>query len=302
MVANQGWMFQGRQQHGWFGTGTGPHIDPSGGDAPDPATDADALLRPANAGARMDYAAASIVAHVPRAARSRWTAADTPTTRTSLKAALAVWYGARSLSRDDFREQFLNPGTSDALTDRLRAAALATVNARSYADLNRAATLLADAAQRIGPDRWPRFLAEASRQALAAVARGDLPGITRIDVGSEVASFSVMFALILAAIYANQPPDDPPRPSPRPAPPDPLNPNTDPVPIPPPREGETPADVLMPNGQPIGVEGTDPTIREVPGDEKAARELYDRLTSVEGAEDVTSPELKDKGGQLHQNR
>ncbi|HJS85159.1 MAG TPA: hypothetical protein VJ779_06830 [Acetobacteraceae bacterium] len=51
MPASDHWIYQGRQEHGWFGTGTAPPNDP----APGPADkDADNLFAVANAGKRID--------------------------------------------------------------------------------------------------------------------------------------------------------------------------------------------------------------------------------------------------------
>lgn len=41
----------------------------------------------------------------------------------------------------------------------------------------------------------------------------------------------------------------------------------------------SPQDLLMPRGQPIGTAGSQPSIREVPGGQKAADDMFDDLTS-----------------------
>jgi hypothetical protein len=108
MTLNESWVYQGRQGHGYFGTGTAPKDDDSGNDA-----EVYDLFRPANAGQRVDYVASSLIMHVPRNDRGRRNSAASDSARANLKTAVAAWYGARSLSRDAFRSQFLDPYTSD---------------------------------------------------------------------------------------------------------------------------------------------------------------------------------------------
>ena len=59
MTANQSWIYQGRQEHGWFGDGTSPEDD-------EPSSQANGLFQPANAGQRADYVAGSSIMHLPR--------------------------------------------------------------------------------------------------------------------------------------------------------------------------------------------------------------------------------------------
>jgi hypothetical protein len=49
----------------------------------------------------------------------------------------------------------------------------------------------------------------------------------------------------------------------------------------------SPQDLLMPNGNPIGTKGSKASIREVPGGQKAADDLFDDLTA--GGKPVTVP-------------
>ena len=85
MTANQSWIYQGRQEHGWFGDGTSPEDD-------EPSAQANGLFQPANAGQRADYVAGSIIVHVPRNDRNRWNSAVTDAARANLKTAVAAWY------------------------------------------------------------------------------------------------------------------------------------------------------------------------------------------------------------------
>jgi hypothetical protein len=56
---------------------------------------------------------------------------------------------------------------------------------------------------------------------------------------------------------------------------------------PPPAEQQPPAEILQPNDEPIGQPGTSPGIRELPGSEAEAENLYGRLSA--GGEEVQPP-------------
>ena len=174
MTLNKSWVYQGRQAHGYFGNGTSPKDDTDNGEVGTPD-----LFRPINAGQRADYVASSLIMHVPRNDRDRWNSAVSDSARANLKTAVAAWYGAHLLSRDAFWTQFLGPYTSDEVVDRLRRAAGGMIGGQTYDDLAKAGDDLATAAQKIGVDSWPRFLSNASHQAVAAVSRGDVPGVVK---------------------------------------------------------------------------------------------------------------------------
>ena len=176
MTVNESWVYQGRQGHGYFGTGTAPKDD----DDSDTDAGANDLFRPGNAGQRVDYAASSLIMHVPRNDRGRRASVVSDSARANLKTAVTAWYGARSLSRDAFRTQFFDPYTSDDVVDRLRSAARGMVEGRTHEDLAKVGDDLAEVAQKVGVDSWPRFLGNASHQAVEAVSRGDVPGVVKV--------------------------------------------------------------------------------------------------------------------------
>jgi hypothetical protein len=194
MSVNDHWMYQGRQSHGWFGTGTAPK------DGDDDVAGTNELFRPSNASERVDAAAHLIIASVPRNERGRWSYAASDAGRDRLKTAVAAWYGASAMSRDAFRTQFLNPYTSDETVDRLRGAARSLIEARSYDDLGEASSKLSAAARQIGPDRWPQFIGSAARQAQEAADRGDVPGIIRVQYESEALAGMIIMSGIGLAI------------------------------------------------------------------------------------------------------
>jgi hypothetical protein len=66
MTVSDHWMYQGRQEHGWFGHGTAPQDDSGAA--------AGGLFNRANAGERVDYAARSLIGHLPRSAGGHYAA------------------------------------------------------------------------------------------------------------------------------------------------------------------------------------------------------------------------------------
>ncbi len=201
MVANESWIYQGRQGHGYFGTGTSPRDDDG-----DNHAEPNNLFYPANAGQRVDYVSSSLIAHAPRNDRGRWNCAVSDSARANLKTAVAAWYGARSLSRDAFRTQLLDPYTSDEVVDRLRSAAKGMVEGQTHDDLAKAGDDLAAAAQKVGIDYWPRFLGNASYQAVQAVSSGDIPEVVKVSAtDAPVGIAGLMFLGLLAIIFGGKP-------------------------------------------------------------------------------------------------
>jgi len=177
MVANNYWMYQGRQYHQWFGHGTAPKEEKEAG-PPKPGS----LFDPLNVGQRVDYASGSIVVHSPRDQRSRWEARISGANRESLKTAVAVWYGASKLTRDAFRRRLLDPHTSDETADRPRSAAKGIVDACTHAQFAVAGENLSTAAQTTGLDRRPRFLGDAQQRGVTAATDGEIPGVMNASV------------------------------------------------------------------------------------------------------------------------
>ena len=172
MAGNESWVYQGRQSHGWFGTGTGPH---SNGSA---EAQADELFQPTGTSKRVDYAASSIIMHVARGDRVRWESAVNDAAREKLRAIIPVWYNASTLSRNAFRAQFLDPYTSDEIVDRLRSVAKTIVDARTHEELADAGKGLTAAALHIGVDAWPRFLSNSQWRAKEISEQGGAAIVT----------------------------------------------------------------------------------------------------------------------------
>jgi hypothetical protein len=78
---------------------------------------------------------------------------------------MMAWMSARSLSQAAFQKRFIDPSTSDAAIERLRAAAEITRTATTHDDLADASADLAGAMRDIGLEKWPRFLNDAADRA-----------------------------------------------------------------------------------------------------------------------------------------
>jgi len=101
-------------------------------------------------------------------------------------------------SQDAFRRSLLDPDTADEIVDQLRRAAKGIVNARTYAELSAAGENLAEAAQAIRVDRWPRFLSDAQQRGVAAVSDGTIPGVVKASAaGTDAAVGAVSLGLVL---------------------------------------------------------------------------------------------------------
>ncbi|HJS86306.1 MAG TPA: hypothetical protein VJ779_12675 [Acetobacteraceae bacterium] len=187
-----GWVYQGRQAHGWFGTGTKPKPD---NDTPPERDPADAaLFDPRNLGQRIDYAAYSAIGFADRQDRHHAAFNPDATARARLRNAMATWYGARRLSPNAFRERFLDPSASDKLVDRLRSAARLAAEARSHAELAQAGAALAGAMQRVGFGNWRRFVRGAEDRAIEAVSQGEVPGVVKTSGKSGDIVLSATFS------------------------------------------------------------------------------------------------------------
>lgn len=69
--------------------------------------------------------------------------------------------------------------------DRLRSATRGMVEARTQEALAAAGENLAAAVQQVGVARWPRYLADAERRAIAAVSGGNIPGVVKVGAADS---------------------------------------------------------------------------------------------------------------------
>jgi len=195
------------------GSGMGPHRRRRRG-AGTARRSLGACSDPLSIGQRVDYAAGSVVARSPYDERERWEARLSGVGRESLKTAVAVWYGASGISRNAFRRRLLDPSTDDDTADRLRDAAKGIVDARTHAQLGAAGADLAAAAQTIGVDRFPRFLGDAERRAVAAMSEHAIPGVVKASAaGTDMAAGAVGLGLVLLMLALKNQGSRPARPS-----------------------------------------------------------------------------------------
>lgn len=144
------WQDQGRQEHGYFGSGTGSEKQTD--------TGASALFAPNARTQRMTAAIDASVAVLP--AKSR----NSPFTKLSGEAVkgladtMTKWSRAGALSDAEFAAAFFDRNGDDPTVKLLRQAAETAAAARSHEDLRNASTLLAKAGQQVGLDRWPGFI------------------------------------------------------------------------------------------------------------------------------------------------
>ncbi len=142
MTANASWIYQGRQEHGWFGNGTAPGGSAEG--QTDARTQPGGLFDPRNAGDRIDYAARTVIARLDRKDRWHGSAVFDSTALGGLRNVVIATYGASDLSRDAFRRQFFGGYASDQTVDQWRNTAKALVEARTDQQLSAAGEQLTD--------------------------------------------------------------------------------------------------------------------------------------------------------------
>jgi hypothetical protein len=153
------WEDQGRQYHAWFGHGTAP-----AGDAP-PQGGTGAIFDPGNVAARIDAIAYSAIANMPGSDRRRANASFDRQRLDQLRTAMTAWMSARSLSRAEFADRFVDPSTHGSAIDKLRTAAEGARTATTHEDLADASADLAGAMRDIGLEKWSRFLGDAAERA-----------------------------------------------------------------------------------------------------------------------------------------
>ena len=162
-----GWQDQGRQGHGWFGDGTSMDAPPDERGGPDAA--------PATYGGRIDAIAHSVIAHVASDDRTHAALSFDARSLKKLRDAMQSWNSVGAMSRDAFRQRFLDPRADDETVDLLRSAAKGAADARTNADLVAPGAALTRAMQRIGLDRWTAALNDASDRANAQRSPPETP-------------------------------------------------------------------------------------------------------------------------------
>ena len=165
---DMGWQDQGRQGHGWFGDGTSMDAPRDKRDGSDAA--------PATSGGRIDAIAHSVIAHVGSDDRTHAALLFDARSLKKLRDTMQSWNSAGALSRDAFRQRFLDLRADDATVDLLRSAAKGAAEAKTNADLVAPGAALTKAMQRIGLDRWTATLNDAADRANAQQSPPETPG------------------------------------------------------------------------------------------------------------------------------
>ena len=150
-MSSDGYLYQGRQEHGWFGHGTKPH-DESG-------PDDGASAAPEEFGSRMGqllHAAAEVLTRGHPALRTGARELAPLTT------AAAAWAVHGHLDRTEFHRRLLPPWVPHEAVDGLRRAAEGAAHAESRAELHNLADGFAATLQTVGVDHWPTLVQESA--------------------------------------------------------------------------------------------------------------------------------------------
>lgn len=148
------WQDQGRQEHGWFGSGTAAaHADEA------------RLLGPEGLGGRIEAAGRGAIVSLPRALRAQGERQLDARSLSRLSEAMTAWSRGGRLDAAQFAERFFGRGADDAVVAQLRAATREVAAATSHEALRGAGERIAGAMQTVGLDRWPGFLADAQARA-----------------------------------------------------------------------------------------------------------------------------------------
>lgn len=151
------WEDQGRQEHGWFGNGTAP-VNPKDGASGKTSTNT----------SRGDFATAlayGAIASMPAAQRARAEAAFQGRSLTAFREAMLAWMRGTGMKPEAFADRFFGRGANDPVVQALRDAAELAMTSTAHADMAAASGKVADAMQRVGLDRWSRFVVDAQTRA-----------------------------------------------------------------------------------------------------------------------------------------
>jgi len=131
-VADATWIYQGRQEHGWFGSGTAPK---------DAAAEKPGAATPSSLAERVLWVAYGAIAEMPREQRARFERQLGMEALKSLTQAMPAWVRSAGLDAESFRQHFF-PYDSARAAARIQAVAAAIGHG---GDLGPATTALADA-------------------------------------------------------------------------------------------------------------------------------------------------------------
>ena len=154
-----GWRWQGRQYHMWFGHGTRPSNDGAGRTpAPDKLED------------RIRDVGRSAFAALPQAVRRHAAATFSARDLDRLVETMQAWVSGLHLTRKEFAEQLIGRGEGDEAAVSFREAAEKLAQATTQADLSAAAEHFAAGMSTIGLDQWRREFADLHDRSSSAKA------------------------------------------------------------------------------------------------------------------------------------
>ena len=159
------WEDQGRQEHGWFRHGAAP-LKPK-----DAASGA--LSINADRSELATALAYGAIASMPAAQRARAEAAFQGRNLTAFREAMLAWMRGTGMKPETFADSFFGRSADDPVVQALRDAAKLAMTSTTPADMAAASGKAADAMQRVGLDRWSRFLADAQNRARSGDRGGD---------------------------------------------------------------------------------------------------------------------------------
>jgi hypothetical protein len=177
------WEDQGRQEHGWFGSGKGP-------EKPRNASSV-GMFGPGELAQRIQAVAYGSIGALPQGLRAHASAQHDAGNLARLTDAMTAWVGGTRLSRAEFADRFFGRAARDPVVEKLHDAVLDVASATSHAELRQASEKVANAMQAVGLNGWPRFLADAVERArdpatVVAVEKSGQPGAHAVDTANPV--------------------------------------------------------------------------------------------------------------------
>ena len=155
MPEREGWAYQGRQYHMWFGHGTKPP---------------DALSAKSGLGSldqRVRILGSTVVAGLPQSKRHHIAASFDGPTLDRLVETMRAWVGGLKLSHADYASRFFDRPASSPVVEHLRRSAVLIASATTSAQMRDATDEFAAGMMAVGLDRWQSFLADAHKRATA---------------------------------------------------------------------------------------------------------------------------------------
>ena len=168
MGEHDGWRWQGRQYHGWFGSGTKPH---EAGDR----TDAVGTLAQ-----RIATLPLTVVAALPPSKRHHRAARFDAKAAGDLVRAVSGWVSATGLGEAEFAGRCFGTGPDRPGIGRFRNAASTLATAATFGEMREAADSVAAGMLAVGLDQWPAVLRNAAARA------GDNGTVTAVPGSGEV--------------------------------------------------------------------------------------------------------------------